>query len=143
MRACLNRCVIALLLVAAAAGSARAEDRRLVGVWRAVSYLMNGTTYPLQGLLIFTDHYYSGNTRFKTAPGPNDDANGNAGPYTADGRKVVFTQWVQIHVRPADAANPILSIAGPDEATDYRIEGSRLILTFPSKNEYVLERIDP
>ncbi len=28
-----------------------------------------------------------------------DNANGNAGPYTADGRRIVFTQWVQIHVR--------------------------------------------
>lgn len=141
MRIFLRRCALAFLLLTVTAGSAAADDARLVGVWRAVSYLMDGTTYPLQGLMIFTTRHYSGNTRFRTGPAPNDDANGNAGPYTADGRKIVFTQWVQIHVRPNDAAHPILSIAGPDEATDYRIEGTRLVLTFPSKNQYVLERV--
>jgi hypothetical protein len=55
--------------------------------------------------------------------------------------RVVFTQWVQIHVRPGDAKEPVLSRQGPDEATTYRFEGNRLILTFPSRNRYVLERM--
>jgi hypothetical protein len=43
-------------------------------------------------------------------------------------------------VRPGSTKDAILSRAGPDEATDYRIEGNRLILTFPSKNQYILQR---
>ena len=31
---------------------------------------------------------------------------------------------------------------GPNEATDYRIEGKRLILAFPSKNRYILQRVE-
>ena len=52
----------------------------------------------------------------------------------------MFTPWVQIHVRPDDAQQPVLSRQGPNEATDYRIEGKRLILAFPSKNRYILQR---
>ena len=79
--------------------------------------------------------------RFNLSGGPIDDANGNAGPYVADGRQIVFTQWVQVHVRPGDAKEPILSRKGPDEATAYAIDGKRLILTFPSKNTFILERL--
>jgi len=39
-----------------------------------------------------------------------------------------------------DAQQPVLSRQGPNEATDYRIEGKRLILAFPSKNRYTLQR---
>ena len=38
-------------------------------------------------------------------------------------------------------AQPILSREGPDEASEYQFDGDRLILTFPSKNRYTLERI--
>ncbi len=95
----------------------------------------------MQGLFIFTKNYYSANVRFKLGSGPIDDANGNAGPYTRDGSRIVFKQWVQIHVRPGDTNQPVLSREGPDEATDYRFEGDRLILLFPSKNRYILERV--
>ena len=54
---------------------------------------------------------------------------------------MVFTQWVQIHVRPGSATEPVLSRAGPDEAADYQVDGTRLILTFPSRNQYILERL--
>ena len=94
----------------------------------------------MYGLFIFTRRHYSANVRYQAAAGPVDNDNGNAGPYTADGRRIVFTQWVQIHVRPDDAQQPVLSRQGPNEATDYRIEGKRLILAFPSKNRYILQR---
>jgi hypothetical protein len=50
-------------------------------------------------------------------------------------------QWVKMHMRPGSANEPILSRAGPDEAADFRIDGKRLILTFPSKNQCLLERM--
>jgi hypothetical protein len=131
--------VIALLLSAVA--SPAAQDHRIVGAWKAVTYEISRTAHPMQGLFIFTKNYYSANVRFKLSNGPIDDANGNAGPYTQDGKRIVFTQWVQIHVRPGDEKQPMLSREGPEEATDYRFEGNRLILTFPSKNRYILERV--
>jgi hypothetical protein len=131
--------VIALLLCAVA--SPAAQDHRIVGAWKAVTYEINGTPHPMQGLFIFTKNYYSANVRFKLGSGPIDEANGNAGPYKLDSKQIVFTQWVQIHVRPGDEKQPVLSREGPDEASDYKFEGNRLILTFPSKNCYILERV--
>ena len=134
--------IAGLLLVVCGAPRVQAEDSRIVGLWKAVSYTIDGVDYPMEGLFIFRAHYYSANVRFNyTSKGPIDDANGNAGPYTADGKQVVLGQWVQVHVRPGDKKEPILSRKGPDEATSYHFEGNRLILTFPSKNKYVLERI--
>ena len=122
---------------AAAAG----EDRRLLGAWMAVTYDVQGTEHPIQGLFIFTTQHYAANVRYSASNASIDNANGNAGPYTADGKQIVFTQWVQIHVRPDDAKQPVLSRAGPDEVAGYQLEGNRLILTFPSKNRYILQRI--
>jgi hypothetical protein len=134
--------IIALALVLCATVPADAvETPTLIGAWRAVTYVVDGKPYPLNGLFIFTAHHYSANVRFKMSAGPNDDANGNAGPYTVKAGQVVFSQWVQIHVRPGSATEPILSRAGPDEAAEYRVEGKRLVLTFPSKNQYILERV--
>ena len=118
-----------------------AEPLVLTGAWKAVSYVIDGKSYPLNGLFIFTAHHYSANVRYKTTPGAVDDANGNAGPYTVSGGRVVFSQWVQIHVRPGSKTEPILSRAGPDEAAEYRVDGKRLTLTFPSKNQITLERL--
>ena len=117
------------------------QDRALVGAWKAVTYEVNGVEHPMQGLFIFTASYYSANVRFKLGDNPIDDANGNAGPYTRAGTRIVFKQWVQVHVRPGDRSQPILSRAGPDESSEYRVEGDRLILTFPSRNRYILERL--
>jgi hypothetical protein len=132
---------VVLLLLFALPSVALAGDARLVGTWKAVTYVVNGQPHPMQGLFIFTKRHYSANVRFRmSSTGPIDDANGNAGPYSANGKRVVFTQWVQIHVRPGDAKEPVLARSGPDEATNYRIEGKRLILIFPSRNQYILER---
>lgn len=117
------------------------QDRALVGAWKAVTYEINGVAHPMHGLFIFTASYYSANVRFNLDGGPVDDANGNAGPYRRVGHRIVFEQWVQVHVRPGDKNQPILSRQGPDEASDYRFDGDRLILVFPSKNRYVLERM--
>jgi hypothetical protein len=137
----LQRLVPTTSLVLLVAASPVAQDHVLVGTWKAVTYEINGTEHPMRGLFIFTKNYYSANIRFKLGNGPVDDANGNAGPYTGDGSRIVFKQWVQIHVRPDDKTEPIVSREGPDEATDYRFAGDSLILVFPSKNRFILERI--
>jgi len=133
--------VVVLLVSAVASPAAQNPERRILGAWKAVTYEISGTPHPMNGLFIFTKHYYSANVRFQLGTGPIDDSNGNAGPYKMAGKQMVFTQWVQIHVRPEDAKQPILSREGPDEACDYKFEGNHLILTFPSKNRYILERV--
>jgi hypothetical protein len=137
----LQRLVLVISLAISVAASPVDQDRVLVGAWKAMTYEINGTGHPMQGLFIFTKNYYSANVRFKLGDGPVDDANGNAGPYSRDGSRIVFKQWVQVHVRPGDKNEPVLSREGPDEAAEYRFEGDRLILVFPSRNRYVLERI--
>ena len=99
-----------------------------------------GGAHPMQGLFIFSKSYYSANVRFKLGADSLDDANGNAGPYEQEGTRIVFKQWVQIHVRPGDRDHPILSRAGPDEVADFQLEGDHLTLIFPSKNRYILQR---
>ena len=110
------RIVILALMLSIGLPAAAVETPPLTGVWKAVTYVVDGKSYPLNGLFIFTAHHYSANVRFKMSTGPNDDANGNAGPYTVSGGRVVFSQWVQIHVRPGNAKEPVLSRGGPDEA---------------------------
>jgi hypothetical protein len=120
--------------------SARAQGNGLVGAWKAVTYEIAGVPHPMNGIFLFTQHYYSANVIFRLAGGPNEDANGNAGPYKVSGDEIVFEQWVQVHVRPEDAKQPILSRAGEPEHTKFRREGDKLILLFPSGNRFVLER---
>ena len=132
--------VVMLLALHSSAVESRA-DERLVGVWKAVTYVIDGKRVPMEGLFIFTPRYYSANVRFKLSKTPQEDSNGNTGPWVADGKRVVFTQWVQIHVRPGSATEPILSRQGPDEAAAYQVDGKRLTLTFPSGNRYILERL--
>ena len=108
-------------------------DRRFLFTTNGGDNSVSSFAVAQDGRLTLVDRKLTGN--------PIDDANGNAGPYVADGRQIVFTQWVQVHVRPGDAKEPILSRRGPDEATAYAIDGKRLILTFPSKNRYILERL--
>lgn len=135
------RTITLALLICTGLPASAVDTPTLTGVWKAVTYVIDGKPYPLHGLFIFTAHHYSANVRFKMSTGPHDDANGNAGPYTVSGGRVVFTQWVQIHVRPGSTKEPVLSRAGPDEAADYRVDGKRLVLTFPSRNQYILERL--
>jgi len=121
--------------------SAEAQKPGVEGVWKAVTYDISGVAHPMSGLFIFSRHYYSANIRFQLAPGPNDDSNGNAGPYKTIGTEIVFDQWVQVHVRPEDAKQPILSHAGEPEHSKFSINGNTLILSFPSGNRFVLERL--
>jgi hypothetical protein len=136
-----RRLFVLIALGLSAAAPPVDQDRALVGAWKAVTYEVNGVQHPMQGLFIFTKSYYSANVRFKLGNSPMDDANGNAGPYTRVGNRIVFKQWVQVHVRPGDSNQPILSREGPDESSDYQFDGDRLILVFPSKNRYILERM--
>jgi hypothetical protein len=120
---------------------ASAEDRRLLGEWKALTYVIDGRDHPMDGLFIFTPKYFSANVIFKLSNGPVDDANANAGPYEADGSTITFVQWMQLHVRPGDKAEPLLLTTGIPEKASYAIEGDRLVITFPSANKYVLERL--
>jgi hypothetical protein len=136
-----RRIAVIVSLILSMTASPVGQDRELIGAWRAVTYEVGGVEHPMEGLFIFTKNYYSANVRFKLGGGPIDDANGNGGPYTRVGDRIVFKQWVQVHVRPGDKNQPVLSREGPDEATDYRLDGDRLTLVFPSKNRYVLQRL--
>jgi hypothetical protein len=136
-----RRFVVPLALGLTVAAAPPGPNHVLVGPWQAVTYEVNGVEHPMQGLFIFTRNYYSANVRFKLGDGPMDDANGNAGPYTLLGNRIVFKQWVQVHVRPEEKQQPILSGAGLDEPSELQFDGNRLILIFPSKNRYVLKRL--
>lgn len=130
-----------VVLMLAAVSPALAGDGRLEGAWKGVTYHIAGRDYPMEGIFIFTPKYFSSNVLFKLTNGPADDANANGGPYTADGKQIVFTQWVQIHLRPGDRKEPIFSMKGAPETAAYEVNGDRLVITFPSKNRYVLERL--
>ena len=118
-----------------------ANDPRLLGSWRIVSYHFSGDDYPGDGLVILTPKYFSSTGLFRLSGDTIPDVNSNAGPYTANGQELVLTQWIQLHVRPGDETEPIFLRQGVDERIDYRFDGNRLFLNFPSGNHYVLERL--
>jgi hypothetical protein len=127
--------------VVLAAGVAAQAQKNLSGAWKAVTYEIAGVAHPMTGLFLFTDKYYSSNVRFRLADGPIDDSNGNAGPYKVLGDEIVFDQWVQVHVRPEDTKQPVLSHGGEPEHAKLQLAGGRLTLVFPSGNKFLLERM--
>ena len=133
--------LISLLVVAALSAEAQAADPRLRGVWSTRAYVIDGKEHPMDGLFIFTDRHFSANAFFRVSGGERDDANANAGTYRTDGNKLIFMQQVQIHIRPGDQTEPLLYGKGVEEAATYEIQGSRLVITFPSTNRYVCERV--
>ena len=132
-----NALAVVLLLGSLSAG---AQSGSLVGAWKAVTYEIGGVPHPMHGLFLFTPHFYSANVRFRLAGGPIDNANGNAGPYQIHGDEIVFEQWVQVHVRPEDTKQPILSHEGAPEHSKFYRQGNKLTFVFPSGNRYELER---
>jgi len=118
-----------------------AADSRLVGIWSAQSYVIEGKENPMEGIFIFTDRHFSANTFFRVSGGEMEDANANAGTYHTEGDRLVFMQDVQIHVRPGDSKEPLFYGKRVEEAATYAIEEDRLVITFPSTNKYLCKRI--
>ncbi len=125
----------------AGAQAVPAQDARLIGAWKPLTYRIQGKDHPMDGLMLFTDWYFSSNVLFQLTGGLLEDGNMNAGTYEADGQRVVFMQWVQVHVRPGDAREPLLVRKGAPEPAEYQIEGDRLEIIFPSKNRFILQRL--
>jgi hypothetical protein len=130
-----------LVAVVVVASPLNAADSRLVGVWDTEVYKVAGKDYPMDGIFIFTETYFSANAFFRVSGGKQDDLNANAGTYHTDGNRLVFMQQVQAHVRPGDEKEPIFYGRGVEEAATYAIEGDQLIITFPSSNQYVCKRV--
>jgi hypothetical protein len=119
----------------------RPGDPRLIGAWKPLIYRIQGKDHPMEGLLLFTDRYFSSNVLFQLTGGPVEDANVNAGTYAVTGRQLVFTQWMRLQVRPGDVREPIFLRKGEPEPAEYQIEGERLEIIFPSQNRFILERL--
>lgn len=137
MSAILLRGLLVLLILTSGLRAGTTPD--LLGAWKTVSYTLSGVEYPLEGLMIFTPKYYSANTMFEDQNG-EVMANANAGPYRVQNGTILFEQWMQLHFRPSDPEENFVR-KGPDEESEYRIEGDRLFIIFPSGNRYVLERL--
>jgi hypothetical protein len=113
-----------------------------MGPWKAVSYTINDTAYPMNGLVIFTKKHFSSNVVFNMTNGPIEDSNHNAGLYEANGKTLIFKdQLVQIHLRPGNLKEQIELPNQPYEETGYKLEENRLVIIFPSGNKFTLERI--
>lgn len=132
---------LSLAMILAPLSRGEAADPRLQGVWSAETYVIEGKEHPMEGIFIFTDRHFSANTFFQVSGGEMEDANANAGTYHTEGDRLVFMQQVQIHIRPGDAKEPLFYGKGVEEATTYAVEGDRLVITFPSSNRYVCQRL--
>jgi hypothetical protein len=132
--------LIAVSLFFILVGSVQGADRRLYGSWKTSTYTLQGVDIPMDGLMIFTPSYFSANTIWS---GKNSvvDANANSGPYFAENGKIIFSQWMQLHVRHGDQKESFLR-TGIDEPSTYRFEtNDRLIIQFPTGNYYLLDRL--
>ena len=132
---------IGMLVLSCVAGWTQASDPRFIGSWRTTTYTIQGVDHPMDGIMIFTPGYFAANVILNFTGGDVDDANANSGPYWAEDGKIIFVQWMQLHLRPGDPEETFLK-SGVDEASSYRFQGpNRLILQFPSGNFYVLDRL--
>ena len=94
----------------------------------------------MDGLMIFTPSYFSANSIWTTNDGVVD-ANANSGPYFAENGNIIFSQWMQLHMRQGNTDESFLR-TGIDEGSTYRFESDdRLIIQFPTGNFYVLDRL--
>ena len=119
-----------------------ADDARLYGPWDAIVYTIDGTEYPMKGIVIFTKKHFSSNVMFNMTDSSLGDSNHNAGLYEADGTKLIFKQQlIQIHIRPGNDEEPIELPNKPYEETSYQLKDNRLLIIFPSKNQFILKRI--
>ena len=132
-----------LLLICLSSTAFAKQDNPLYGVWKPITYTVQGVEYPLSGVMIITPGYMSANTIFKFSEDSPGDANANAGPYKLEGNKMILDQWMQLHWRPLHRDNPkehFLS-QGVIEEIPFVIEENRLIFSFPSGNKYISERL--
>lgn len=133
--------ILLLVTLAVSAVPTTAADPRLFGVWKTLTYVVEGKDHPMDGLFIFTERHFSANAFFRISGGNLDDLNANAGTYRTEGDRLIFMQQVQAHIRPGDVREPIFYGKGVEEAATYQIEGDKLVISFPSKNRYVCERV--
>jgi hypothetical protein len=138
----MKRMLTLMVLFMLPATVAGASDPSLVGVWNVVTYELEGKDVPMDGLFIFTEKHFSANAFFHVSGGELDDMNANAGTYRTEGDKLIFMQQVQAHIRPGDEKEPISYGKGVEEAARYAVEDRKLIITFPSGNRYISERLD-
>lgn len=132
---------ISTVLTIAILLSAHGNDDRLRGPWRPIIYHIYGVDIPMEGLVIFTQKHFSSNVQFELTKGLIKDGNYNAGQYETQGDKIIFRQCIQIHLRPGDKEDPIQLPHQPLEEATYKVEENRLLIIFPSKNRFILEKI--
>lgn len=132
---------ILIVLIIVTLLSSHGDNDRLLGPWKPVIYHINKAYIPMEGLVIFTKKHFSSNVQFQLTKGSIKDANYNAGIYETKGDKIIFKQWIQIHLRPGDNKESIQFPNQPIEEATYKLEGDRLFIIFPSKNRFILERI--
>ena len=122
--------------------SLEASENELVGVWNTHTYVVEGKSYALDGIIIFTKNYFAGTAYSSFSGGEMDDSNANAGTYTIDGNKVTFQQQVQIHIRPGDEKEPIFYGKDVPEEATFEVDGDNLTIYFPSGTKYLAKRLE-
>jgi len=119
-----------------------ASENRLIGVWDTHTYVVEGKSHALDGIIIFTENYFAGTAYSSFSGGEMDDSNANAGTYTIDGNKLTFQQQVQIHIRPGDEKEPIFYGKDVPEEATFEVKGDNLTIYFPSGSKYLAKRLE-
>jgi hypothetical protein len=133
-----------ILLVAGARGDEASQplDARVLGAWKPVSYTVNGQVHSMRGLMIITPDYFVANTIYQNSAGAWTEANANSGPYSVKNGKIALTQWMQLHYRPSNPKDMLLT-EGIVEQIGYTLDNGKLVMHFPSGNSYTSERLRP
>ncbi len=119
-----------------------ASGNKLVGAWDTHTYVIEGESHSLDGIIIFTENYFAGTAYSSFSGGEMDDSNANAGTYTIDGNNVTFQQQVQIHIRPGDEKEPIFYGKDVPEEATFEVDGDNLTIYFPSGTKYMAKRLE-
>jgi hypothetical protein len=142
MNRCLILAAVASIIIGCDSdpGSDDRPDDAVFGVWRAVSYEIQGIEHEQDGLIMIAPGFLMSNTVFNADGDSSLDANANSGPIRFEGNTIVIEQWMRLHWRTADTAGSFLD-QGAVERIPYRLENNLLIFEFPSGNRYVAERL--
>lgn len=116
------------------------HDSRLYGTWRVTTYVIDGKSHPVDGLMIITPDYFMANTIFDLDKDGVPEANANSGPYVIEDNKIVLNQKMQLHWRPKNGAENFLRREIPEEIP-YHFQDDKLVFRFPSGNGYLSTRI--
>ncbi|GAB5097728.1 hypothetical protein [Caballeronia sp. HLA56] len=116
------------------------NERSLIGMWKAVTYEVDGVSHDLSGLVAFSRSHLVAAIRYASTVPDTCRLHANAGPYEVEEHRIQMLQWIQLHYDEAQPQSTLNTKNLPEEI-EYEIVEQVLVLVFPSKNRMILTKV--